>query len=435
MKYFGSGLRFRFKRTAATFFLCLSLVFPCFAALTLDPTFDGDGKLTIAVPDSNQQFTSQAFRVFVQPSGRILVGGTFTRRTADGHLTGIAWTGLTSGGGLDPAFDFEGIVEDWRSDGSMSLNDAVMYPDGTTLRLSGLFRLPVGSRQISTVRLTPDGVIDGVFGQNAATNLAPCGGFCTTSAIQIAARGDGKVLAFIVDQGYFLYRLNSNGTRDTTFGSNGIVELTFNKFSVTNFVEMVPLSDGKTLLVGGIPGGNEFFLARLTESGNWDKLFGRAGFLRVRFGDGLTGSVAKALLQPDGKILLSGAVTSGDSDAWLARFRSNGRPDTTFGNNGVVINDFAPAATDVATSIALSPDGKIRLAGYLGSPANFLVARLSANGSFEESTTFPFTANEYAEAADVALQADGKIVVVGRTKHPNPATTTGSVFAVARLTE
>lgn len=436
MKCFGSGLKFRFKRTATTLFLCFSLIIPCSAAFTLDATFDGDGKLTIAFPDSNQQFSSQAFRVFVQPGGRILVGGIFSRRTPDGHLMGIAWTGLTSSGGLDGTFDFDGTVEDWRSDGSMSFTDALMYADGRVLRLSGLFRLPVGSSQIGAVRLLPNGDGDSVFNQNVATNLAPCGGFCTTSAIQIAARNDGKVMAFIADQGYFLYRLNADATRDSTFGSNGVVQLTFNKFTPTGFVDMIPLADGNTLIVGRSNlGSGEFFFGRLNENGYWDKSFGRSGFLRVQFGPGLIGSVFRALLQPDGKILLAGAVSSDDSDVWMARFKPNGRPDHTFGNNGVVISDFAPGGQDIGRSIALSPDGKIRLVGYLGSPTNFLVARYSATGAFEESTTFPFTANEYAEAADVAMQADGKIVVVGRTRHPDPATTTGSVFAIARLTE
>lgn len=433
MKYFVPGLGFRFKRSATTLLVCLSLVLPSFAALTLDTTFDGDGKLTISFPDSTVNYTSQAFRVYVQPNGRILVGGTFTRSTPDGGLTGIKWIGLTSSGGFDPGFGSAGIVEDWRSDASTSFSDSVMYADGTILRMSQIFRLPVGSASVSTVRLTPNGGFDNVYGTNATFGL--CGGFCSISAVQIAARSDGKIWGLIADQGFILHRRNSDGSADSTFGSNGLTQLTFNKFNPTGFVDMLPLSDGKLLLIGRSNlGSGEFFLGRLTETGIWDKSFGRSGILRVRFGDGLTGTVFKALLQPDGKILLAGAVSSGDPDVWMARFRPNGRPDTTFGNNGVVITDFLPGANDVAHSIALSPDGKIRLVGYLGSPTNFLVARYSATGVFEESTTFPFTANEYAEATDVALQADGKIVVVGRTKNP-VAGTTGSVFAVARLTE
>ena len=433
MSFFDSDLRRGFTRAVTSVFLCLCCLVPCFATFTLDPTFGGGGRVMIAFPDSTTNYRSEAFRAYVQPSGRILVGGSFTNGTADGQLSGVAWAGLAPDGNLDPGFDFDGVVTDWRPDAFTNFNDALMYSDGSTLRMSQVFRLPAGSSSVSTVRLGPNGGIDSVYGNNATFGL--CGGFCSIHPVQIAARGDGKILAFIVDQAYLLYRRNPDGTPDPTFGSNGVVQLIFNKFSPTNFVEMIALDDGKTLLIGHVAGSSEFFLARLTETGMWDKTFGRVGILRVPFGSGLTGSVAKALVQPDGKILLAGSVSGPDANVWMTRFRSNGRRDITFGNNGVVMNDFAPGATDVARSIALSPDGKIRLAGHLGSPTNFLVARYSSSGLLEDSTTFEFTPGQYAEATDVALQpSDGKVLVVGRTKNPN-ATINGSVFAIARLTE
>ena len=425
---------------AATFvllyvFACL----PCHAVISLDTTFAGSGKIIFSFPDSTTTYTSQAFRVFVQPSNRIVVGGNFTSSTPDGALTGVAFVGLTPSGGLDSGFGSGGIYADWRSDAFTNFSDALMYPDGTTLRMSQVFRLPVGSSTVRTVRLTANGAEDTVFSSNVSVGPC-CFGFFQARPVQIAVRSDGKIWALIIDQGgYFLYRLNADGTRDNTFGTNGIVPISFNKLSSSNIVQIIALADGKLLIVGNdisnsSPDVDNFFLARLTETGIWDKTFGRVGFLSVPFGSGSRGRVRTALLQADGNLLLVGTITSGDIDVWMSRFRPNGRLDSTFGNNGVVIHDFAPAATDVAQSIALSPDGKIRLAGHLGTPTNFLVARFSASGAFEEHTTFGFTANEYAEAADITLQPDGKIVVVGRTKNPNPGTT-GSVFAIARLTE
>ena len=51
----------------------------------------------------------------------------------------------------------------------------------------------------------------------------------------------------------------------------------------------------------------------------------------------------------------------------------------------------------------------------------------------EDNISFPFTPGQYALAYDVTLQPDGKLLVIGETK--NPDTATGSVFAIARLTE
>jgi uncharacterized delta-60 repeat protein len=341
---------------------------------------------------------------------------------------------------LDTAYGSGGSVLDWRSDAFTSFRDALMYTDGPILRLSQSLRLPAGSNSVRTVRLTANGSEDSVFASNVSVGPC-CFGFFNARAIQIAVRGDGKILALITDDGgYFLYRLNQDGTRDTTFGGNGIVGIVFNKFSPTNFIEMTALADGRILLVGLVPpytapaGSSDFFLARLTESGSWDKTFGRLGLVRMAFGEGLTGRVQSGLLQPDGKVLLCGSVSSSDIDVWMMRLKPNGRPDPAFGTGGVVINDFASGGTDTATSMALSSDGKIRIAGAVGTPTNFLVARFSGNGVFEEQTSFPFTAGQYAQANDITLQPDGKLLLVGETKDPSAATT-GSAFAIARLTE
>jgi uncharacterized delta-60 repeat protein len=436
MKTRYAALRNSFTRAFTITFLFFSFVSQSFATFTLDPTFsNSSGKLTIAFPDSSTAYSSRGVRIFVQPSGRIVAGGEFTWATPDGQLTGVAMVGLTQAGALDTTYGSGGSVLDWRSDASTSFSDALMYSDGRTLRLSQVFRLPVGSSTVQTVRLAENGGADTVFASNVS--IGPCCfGFFNARPVQIAVRSDGKILALITDQGeYFLYRLNSDGTRDTSFGVNGVLRIVFNKFSPTSLIEMIALSDGKILLVGHVTGSNEFFLARLAESGNWDKTFGRVGIVRMAFGAGITGRIQKAVLQPDGNILLAGSITDSDSDVWMMRLRSNGRIDTSFGSSGIVIRDFTPAGTDVATAATLSADGKIRIAGYLGSPESFLVARFGANGTFEESTSIAFTSGQYAIANDVTLQPDGKLLVIGYTRNPNTSATTGSAFAIARLTE
>ncbi len=422
-------------------FLNFVLLYPAYGAFTLDTTFNGTGKVTLSFPDSTANYSSQALRVYVQPSGRILVGGTFTNGTSDGQLTGIAWAGFTPGGLPDGGYGSGGRFTAWRSDGSTSFIDAFMYPNGAIMQTAQFFRLPVGSRTVDTFRLDPNGGFDSVFASNVS--IGPCCfGFFNARPFQIAARADGKILVLITDEGQLqLYRLNPDGSRDTTFGNNGILGVGFNKFSSGGFVEMIALGDGKILFVGlvapvGPNGASELFFARMTETGNWDKTFGRVGMLRVPIAPGMTGGVSKAILQPDGKILLSGSVVGTDTDVWLARFRPNGRADTTFGNNGIVIQDFAPGDTDIANSVVVGADGKIRIAGQIGPAAtsSFLVARFSSTGLLEDHTTVAFTPDQYAGAADLAMQADGKVVVAGRTKNPVMGNT-GSMFAIARLTE
>ena len=425
-------------RVALIAFLYASLVLPCFAAFTLDGTFAGGGKLTISFPDSTTNYSSGGIRIFAQPSGRIVAVGTFTNMTPDGQMPGIAMVGLTAGGIADPTY---GTVVDWQPHGSTSLSDVLMYPDGRILRLQRFFNV-VGSSTVRAARSDVNGSEDSVFSTNVNVGTPP-GNFGTDRGSQIAVRADGKVLVLLTQNSqYLLYRLNADGTRDSTFGVNGVLPIQFNKIPIPaeSAIEMVVLPDGKVVLAGPVPpftfgnGSSDFFLARLTASGNWDKTFGRTGFVQVPFGTGMTGRVLKAIVQPDGNILLCGSVFNPDMDAWMMRFKPNGRVDTSFGNTGVVINDFSPGGADAATSMALSADGKIRIAGFLGTPAKFLVARFSANGTFEENTSIEFTPGQPASASDITLQPDGKLLVIGGTRNPNTSIN-GGVFAIARLTE
>src|SRR5688572_5232302 len=352
--------------------LDFALVIPSFAAFTLDSTFSIGGRLTISFPDSTTNYSAGGLRIFVQPSGRIVGVGTFTSVTADGQMPGIAIVGLTPGGAQDPTYT---NVFDWQSNGFTSLNDALMYPDGRILRLSRFFNV-AGSSVVRAARVNVNGGSDSVFDSNVNIGTPP-GNFGTDRGVQVALQSDGKVLVLIIfNSEYTLYRLNPDGTRDTTFGVNGALAIRFNKIASAAIVEIVPLPDGRIMIVGQVPPqgsdgtSSEFFLARLTASGNWDKTFGRAGFLQVPFGSGLAGRIHKAVVQPDGNILLCGALLNPDMDVWMMRFRPNGRVDTSFGTGGVVITDFQPGGIDAAASMVLSADGKIRIAGFHGTPSN-----------------------------------------------------------------
>ncbi|MFN3247068.1 MAG: hypothetical protein ACK42K_10260, partial [Leptonema sp. (in: bacteria)] len=68
-------------------------------------------------------------------------------------------------------------------------------------------------------------------------------------------------------------------------------------------------------------------------------------------------------IQPDGKILLGGYCHNGSNlDFCIARFNSNGTLDTTFGSNGIVIQDIG-SPYDWGYSLAIQPDGKILFGG------------------------------------------------------------------------
>jgi uncharacterized delta-60 repeat protein len=152
-----------------------------------------------------------------------------------------------------------------------------------------------------------------------------------------------------------------------------------------------------------------------SQPGDLDLTFGIGGIVTSSFGPNSCQGRAVAL-QPDGRIVVAGFSSNGsNNDFALVRYNVDGSLDTSFDGDGRVTTDFSPY-DDWGCSVALRSDGKIVVAGYAG--GEFAVARYNPNGSLDTSfgvggkvTTVVGSAS--SEGCSVALQSDGKIVVVG----------------------
>ena len=151
-------------------------------------------------------------------------------------------------------------------------------------------------------------------------------------------------------------------------------------------------------------------------------------------------------LQPDGKIILAGTCAASSGTRFcLARLLPDGQLDASFigpnntPGNGKFVMTIAASTTAIAKAVAVQPDGKIVVAGTCSQ--KFCVARLNENGTFDTSFTGP-TGNsaghfsfEVAGFNDVlsgmALQSDGKLVLVGTCDESSAANT--ERMCVARL--
>jgi len=125
-------------------------------------------------------------------------------------------------------------------------------------------------------------------------------------------------------------------------------------------------------------------------------------------------------IQPDGKILLAGYASNGANDDFaLARYNADFSLDLSFGTGGIVTTAVG-GGEDRAEAIALQPDGKIIVAGHarIGANNDFALVRYNSNGSLD--TSFNGTGKLTTpigsgndELEGVAIQTDGKIVVAG----------------------
>jgi uncharacterized delta-60 repeat protein len=314
------------------------------------------------------------------------------------------------------------------------------------------------SNDIVIVRYTAEGAFDAGFGvgeddgtPNGVVNISLGEGNDFGTAI--ATQADGKVIvAGYHEEGastnMVVLRVNADGTLDEGFGTaddgtaNGIVNISLGDGNDVAR-DVVLQADGKIVVVGDsvvADGSTNIIVARLNADGSVDESFGQSedgtpnGFVATSLGDGNDTAYAVAL-DADGKIVVAGSrvAEDGSSNMLVARYDAAGVPDATFGASGDdgtpegFVNVSLGDGNDAARDLALQADGKIVVAGDSVSAdgsSNFIVARLNADGTpdeafgvSEDGTPNGFVSTSLGEGNDfatgVAVQADGQIVVAG----------------------
>lgn len=291
----------------------------------LDPTFAGSGGVITAVdPQSGAGHNDIGRAVAVDPQGRILVAGE-----TGGAFKDLALVRYLADGSLDPAFgDGGGVVTDLGGDDRAQA--LALQPDGKILVAGSGGR--TSNEDFVLVRYLPDGRLDPSFGQGGHVTTDFRGG--ADRGQGLALRPDGKIVVGGVLQlsggcepratceryGLALAQYSSAGQLDPGFGQGGKVALDL--ITSSGGYGLARLSDGHLALVGHV-GNEDFAVALLREDGRPEASFGEDGVARVSFGPGTDRASAVGAL-PDGGFLVGGSATTPRGAAFaLARFRSN----------------------------------------------------------------------------------------------------------------
>src|SRR5882672_10365377 len=156
-----------------------------------------------------------------------------------------------------------------------------------------------------------------------------------------------------------------------------------------------------------------------------DPHFGTDGVAIADFGGSDQGYAMAR--QSDGKILMAGRAWSGSQyDFGVARFNSDGTLDSSFGNGGMVTTDMG-SMFDTPYSMAVQSNGKIVVVGQtegLSATYDFGIARYNSDGSLDSGfgdngTVVMDFAGSYDLAYGVAVHASGKITVAGTATDEN----------------
>ena len=177
-------------------------------------------------------------------------------------------------------------------------------------------------------------------------------------------------------------------------------------------------NDQRIVMVGLTEAGSGGFgVARVDTDLAFDPGFATVGWL-----SGPSGVAFDVAIQDDRDIVAVGFTGANNGDFEVVRYTPTGPPDPEFSldGDGIETTDFSNGA-DQAHGVAIQPaDQKIVVAGHAGPPfeADVAVARYTTAGSLDSSFSAPdgklttdFGGVSFAE--DVAVQADGKILVAG----------------------
>jgi uncharacterized delta-60 repeat protein len=296
--------------------------------------------------------------------------------------------------------------------------------------------------KFALARYNRNGTLDSSFNRDgkATTTFLPLDG---AGAYGLAVQPDGRIVVV----GYAacqeltgtcpseeesweiaVARYDPDGTLDTSFGESG--KVTTDIGGISNFAWAVALqADGKIVVAGEV-GEHLSSLVRYNQDGTLDPTFGEGGIVTAGLGPPGPESAYDLAIQADGKIVTAGRDGGISGGFALARYNPDGTPDATFSGDGRVRTDFTPRTLDVASAVAIQVTGKIVAAGRSG--GSFAVARYNPNGTLDTTfsgngkATTNFTTRADA-AGDVALQANGRIVLAGRA-----GGTSNSRFALAR---
>lgn len=257
---------------------------------------------------------------------------------------------------------------------------------------------------IEVRRLLPDGSPDATFSTVSLTVCATqdVGGIVLTTdgGFVVGGETDGTCPGI----GAWAAKFAANGTRDMTYGGDGLAESGF----VSDIRDVDVHADGSVILAGG---NTVHELIRLTPAGAPDLAFDGDGRL-VMSAIG-TGATRGAQFLADGSVVAFGLMDSGSGNRpYVARVTPTGSFDGTFGGG----DGWEPAVSSIISqgrAGTVAPDGSIYVASYRllskFTPAGVPDATFGTNGTVDLQAIDPLI-----RLHDVILQPDGDVVGVGR---------------------
>lgn len=342
----------------------------------------------------------------LQEDGRIVALSAYSSSSSS-NVGGLTLSRFNADGSLDTSFGTQGLVQ----------TDLAFVPQGArvTIGLGGNITVATGSSNTALLmRFDETGGIDSSFGSDGQLSLDTQQ---PQQARDLQLLSDGSALLLTSS---ILFQVTSAGSLDSVFGVGGEAAIDSNLITPS---ALAIDSNNNIVIAGGF--GGAFAFARFTSSGTLDLTFGNSGRLTTEFNSSRPDSAQDIIIQSDGRIVALGNSTGslGGGNFAIAVYTSDWQLDPAFSNDGKLTWDMGDY-NNRALAVALQPDGAIIAAGqrHSGAAQEFALLRVTAAGVPDPAfgapagqVTTPFRGSANDTAGNVAVQSDGKIIVVGQS--------------------
>ncbi|MDO5342744.1 MAG: T9SS type A sorting domain-containing protein [Bacteroidia bacterium] len=371
---------------------------------TLDTSYGDNGLLHLAPANGIfYPFDSE----IVEDDNLLIVG--YTYNSSGGNMFLMK---LDSNGSPVSSFGNNGYVTyNKLADWTLVTRSLAVQPDGKIV-VSGEY----GKDNYSTclLRLSADGQLDPTFGDNGMfinESYDHLGHLSMSIGESVAIAPDGRIYLCgwrATPDEYWgstydskIVCVDTNGSLVTTFGDNGVKEISFSEIiDEINDCEVMP--DGKLVVAGQAeiyvedPGEGpnyELFVARLNEDGSFDTSFGNDGVTKVQYMENSNHYCHEMTVAEDGQIFIGGYFWDELKDVLITGFNPDGTLNLEFGEQGFTHFSFGGVKTSCITDLAMQPDGKLVAIGHYEHDeafADYLFCRfhtsLSLDDDVEENT-------------------------------------------------
>ncbi|CAM4046893.1 T9SS type A sorting domain-containing protein [Flavobacterium branchiophilum] len=248
-------------------------------------------------------------------------------------------------------------------------------------------------------KLNIDGTVDTTFGTNGVLEFVSVSGKFT-----ILVQNDNS---FFIVCNTKVYKFNADGTPEISFGTNGIATYSQLEYATA-------ILQGYAIYIGGTK-NNDFALLKIGASGTVDTTFGTNGIVTTDFSI-RNDKITKLLATSDNKIITLGSSTGTNSVTAAAKYNLDGSFDTSFGILGrLLITQNVPVDAVLQTNNEV-----VFLTNQTtsGSYNDFLLTKLTTTGQIDTAfgnngiitTDFGFTTGN---AKNLLLQPNGQFIATG----------------------